>query len=41
MLKLRNHPEIRKLFAEIMAILCFQKKNSYDIPKLNKPILTL
>ena len=37
MLKLRNHPEIRKLFAEIMAILCFsKKKNSYDIPKIKQ-----
>ena len=37
LLKLRNHEKIRKLFAEIMAVLCFsRKKNSFDIPKIKQ-----
>lgn len=37
LLKLRNNIQIRKLFAEIMAILCFsKKKNSFFIPKIKQ-----
>ena len=32
-LKMRNN-KIRKLFAEIVSILCYRKKNSSDILKL-------
>ena len=36
-LKLRNNIQIRKLFIEIMGIICCsKKKNSYDIPKINE-----
>ena len=35
-LRLRNNTDIRKMFIEIMGILCCsKKKNSYDIPKIN------
>jgi hypothetical protein len=35
-LKLRNNIDIRKMFIEIVGILCCsKKKNSYDIPKIN------
>ena len=35
LLKLRNNEKIRKLFGEIMCVLCYsKKKNSYDIPKI-------
>ena len=36
-LKLRNNNDIRKMFIEIIGILCCsKKKNSYDIPKINE-----
>ena len=36
-IKLRNNDKIRKLFAEIMAVLCFsKKKNSFDVPKIKQ-----
>jgi len=36
-LKMRNNDKIRKLFAEIVSILCLsKKKNSFDIPKIDK-----
>jgi len=36
-LKLRNNTDIRKIFVEIIGILCCsKKKNSYDIPKINE-----
>ena len=34
-LKMRNNPKIRKLFAEIVCIICFSKKNNtFDFPKI-------
>lgn len=36
-IKVRNNDKIRKLFAEIMAVLCFsKKKNSFDVPKIKQ-----
>ncbi len=36
-LKLRNNKKIRKLFAEIISVLCLsKKKNSYDPPKIKE-----
>lgn len=36
-IKLRNNDKIRKLFSEIMAVLCFsKKKNSFDVPKIKQ-----
>ena len=37
MIKMRNNNKIRKLFAEIICVLCFsKKKNSYDVPKVKE-----
>ena len=34
-LKMRNNPKIRKLFAEIICIICLSKKNNtFDFPKI-------
>jgi hypothetical protein len=36
-LKMRNNQNIRKIFIEVIGILCCsKKKNSYDIPKINE-----
>jgi len=36
-LKLRNNSNIRKLFIEVIAVICYsKKKSSYDIPKINE-----